>query len=429
MDVRQATLQAPATNTTQNYTVSGFGAPQAAIILSCLGNDGAWKNDASIGLGFWDGTNQNVTGCGWDNASDPGNSRGRQYSDASNVVWTIYNSPSSNKRKASITDTVTDGVELTWTGTDIDERPRVTVILIRGINGAQTGHRTADKSIDGTTQTVTAGMTPKLVILAGRRSDTATGQGSTASWFHGFACDNGSSIDQGVVGWRNSDGDPTDCNGQVNDGYCIVGDVGTFGQLSGPIEMTTMTSGSFTTTTRLSIPVFSSHHYLALDFDEDVVGWDAATPTSAGDFDPFTASFTPQWAFMFPTGFQVLDTSYSGGDDGVEAMGLYSVNDDGEEDGHYVTMENGSTGAGSMFGQSRRDTRFEINEVAASASANLVNGDSPTFDATGIVYSDANFSHDGNQHQVLGFFVAASADTGGIQAQAMHNYRHNGRII
>ncbi len=413
---RQITLQAPATNTTQNYTVSGFGTPQAADIMSSWSSDSSWKNDGNIGFGFWDGTDQNVAGAGWEDEGTPGSSNTRHYSDSSNCVWTIVVGASANKRKASITNTVTDGVEITWTGDDPSTtRPYVTVTLINGINGAKTGHRTASKSVDGTTQTTTSGITPKLVQFSGRRSDTATGSSSEPGFFMGYACDNGSSIDQGVVAWRNRDQDPTDCNGTISNAYCITSDVSTGGFLNGEIEMTTMTSGSFTTTTRDNVPVVSSHFYLALDFDESVVGWDAGTPTSSGDWDPFTAGFAPQWTFMFPTAFEAINTAYGSSESGVESMHIYSANDNGEEDSHSMTMENGSTGAGNMFAQSRYDNRFEINDVSATpTSINLVNGNSPTFDSTGIVFADANFSHDaGDAHQVIGFFVGTATNLGG----------------
>ena len=417
MKVRQVTLRAPDTNEAQNFTVSGFGTPQAAIIMSSWSADSTWQNGGNIGLGFWDGTNQNVCGAGWQHGGTPGSSNSRHYSDAALCVWAIVVGSSSDERKAAITDTITDGIELTWTGSSpANARPYVTVILMNGLNGVQTGHRTASKSINGETETATAGITPKLILLSGRRSDTATGGSNSPGWWTGFACYNGSSINQGCVAWRNTDGNPTDCNGSVRNDYCITSDMSTGGLVNGPIEMTAMESGSFTTTTRVNAPIVSSHFYLALDFDESVVGWDAETPTSSGDFDPYTASFTPQWAFMFPTGFASINTSYGGDQDGPESMQLYSVVDEtGEEASHCMTMENDSTV--SLFSQSRYDNRLEINEVTSTpTSDNLVNGDSPTFDPSGIVYADIDFTHDAaSGHQIIGFFVEEEdAPVGGV---------------
>jgi hypothetical protein len=201
-------------------------------------------------------------------------------------------------------------------------------------------------------------------------------------------------------------------------------DVNPAGQIADSCSVTTMTSGSFTTTSSVTgTPLSSSHFYLALDFDESCKAWTSGTPTSSGDYDPATVSFTPQWAFMFPTGFAALSTDYGSGQDGVEAMGIYSVNSSSEEDGHYVTMENGSTGAGDMFGEAQHRTRLQIDEVTSTpASSSMTFGALPTFDSSGIVYADAFYTHDaGSTHQILGVFVEESTSAT-IVPQAAYHY-------
>lgn len=425
MQVRQTTLQAPATNTTQNYTVTGFGTPTAALITFSKSNDSAWASHAQVGIGFWDGTDNKCVQGGWETGVSPGTSSSRHLSNGAACVSVSKDSGSVGSRTASITSTVTDGVQITWAGADTSIRPFVTVMLINGINGAKCGHRTVTQTVDVATTTSGLGITPKLVFFAGRRSSTETGSGSQPGVFWGFACDNGTTYDQGYVGWRNSDIDPTDCNGRVSASYCYVTDVGNTGAASGQLELTNMASGSFETTVRLNTGIFTAHMYFALDFDESVVGWGAATPTSAGDFDPFTASFTPQWTFMFPTGHSSMDTSYSGTQDGQQSMGFYSaVDQTGEEDGHYGIMENGSTGVNSQFAQSRYDNRFEINTVTTGAANNLLNGNSPTFDSTGIVFADANFAHNATSRQVIGFFVEQQVG-GTVGPLAYYHQQHN----
>jgi len=432
MQTRQVTLQAPATNTTQNYTVSGFGTPEAAIILSSSGSSGSWTNNGMLGLGFWDGTNQNVTGMGYTNGDTLDGGAGRQFWSPTDVVWYCVNGSSTNVRQATVTNTVTDGIELTWSGTSTGVRPYVTVILFKNLNGAQTGFRTASDTDTGTTQTTTTGITPKLILFAGRLSDVSSeGSGSTPRTYFGFACDNGATIDNYSVGWRQRhDTNPTDMNGQVLSDACIPFDVGTFGTVTNSCAVTAMTSGSFTTTSTIGETVFaSSHNYLALDFDESVVGFSAATPTSAGDFDPYTASFQPQWFFAFPTGFAATDTAYSDDQDGVEGHHIYSVNKFAEEDSHNAIIENGSTDVTLIYSQGAHYSGLQINRVSATPGPeDLITGSSPSFDASGVVYTDANFSHDtGQAHQIIGFFVGD--ETGStIAPQAMYHYRNHGKI-
>lgn len=429
--VRQVTLQAPATNTTQNYTVSSFGTPEAAIVLFSNNSSGSWVTDGVLGMGFWDGSNNKVAMVGIDDGDTTGANNSQWGVDGSNVVWTLYDGSSPNMRKASVTGTVTDGLTLTWTGSDTVKRPYVTVILLKGLNGVKAGFRAPTQGIDETTITSTTGITPKLVLFAGGRSSVEDTNASEASIFMGFACDNGSTIDQGCVSWRMNDTNPTDWEGQINNGYCVTSDIGNNGVLNGANECTAMAADSFTTVMRLTDPIVSGHVYLALDFNESVVGFDAATPSASGDWDPFTASFMPQWAFMFPTAYDTMNQAEGGAQDGVESFGLYSVIDadaDGDtddEDGHYATSENGATT--NHFAESRHDTRFEINQVTGTpTSANLVNGNSPTFDATGIVYADANFTHDTTARQVVGFFVERTQVLGPMMSKMMHEGHLNG---
>ena len=408
--------------------MAGFGTPQAVIAIYSRGSTGTWGDHGSCGLGFWDGSNQNTCQAGWENAASPGTSSSRHLTDGSNLVSIARDNPEIGSRTASITSTTTDGVTITWAGGNTGIRPYTTIILINGINGAVTGHRTASKTIDGTTTTSGLGITPKLILFAGRRSDVATGSSSEPGVFWGFACDNGSTYDQGAFGIRNRDIDPTDCNGTIHNNYACMSDVSTGGADNGAIEVTDMASGEFTTTTRNNAPVVSSHHYLALDFDESVVGWDAGTPTASGDWDPFTASFTPQWAFMFTSAHAAINTSYGGTQEGQQGMGVYSVNSSGDEDGHYSVMENGSSGAGTMYGQHKHDTRFDTVTVVSSAATSRAFGDSPTFDSSGIVYADADFTHHSTTRQVVGFFVEEDSGSGGITPQAMYHYRNHGTI-
>jgi hypothetical protein len=414
-ETRQVTHLAPDSNITQDFEVEGFGTPQAAIIIASDSGNGSWTNDGQLCMGFWDGTNENCVGAGYNHGQSIGSAPGRHYSTDSNCVWAMVSGTSANERKATVSSTLDHGIELTWSGTSPSTwRPYTTVILIKGCNGVQTGFRTANTADEGETQTTTTGMTPKLILFNGRLTDSSsTGHSSDPRWFHGFACDNGSGYDNYMVGWRNRhDANPTDMNGAVYNTGCIPFDCGVGGAISGYATVTEMTENSFTTTTtEPGTPITTSHFYLALDFDESVVGFAATTPQTSGDWDPYSASFTPQWFFAFPTGFPALNTPYGGGEDGVECHQIYSVIKNPassatiDEDGYSCIVENGSTST--IYAQSRYDTQMMIAVVDSGPSPDLlITGDSPTFDSSGVVYADANFSHDGGgDHQVIGFFV------------------------
>ena len=57
---------------------------------------------------------------------------------------------------------------------------------------------------------------------------------------------------------------------------------------------------------------------------------------------------------------------------------------------------------------------------------NQIVGSSPTFDSTGILYADANITHDAGQtHQVVGFFVEEYVESGDV-ARAIYHYNDGG---
>ena len=424
-------LRALGTNDPQNFEVSGFGTPEAAIILSSGTSSGSWNVDGVVGMGFWDGTNMGYAGEGYDHGNDVGSSdSSRQSTSDAYVVWWNVKGTANNIRRATVSGTATNGITLTWSGDNTGIRPYVTVILLKGLNGAQVGHRTANTVDQGTTQTTTSGITPKLILFAGRLSDlTGTTNGDAPRVFFGFACDNGSTIDNYAIGCRNRiDFDPTDCNGTVRNDACIFLDHSPTNWCT----VTTMTSGSFTTTSDINGTVFaSSHFYLALDFDENVQGWAAGTPTASGsDWRPYTASWTPQWAFMFPTGFENLNQDYSNNEDGVEFTGIYSAIKDPassaaeREDGHYLVIENDTADPDTVYSQNRHDTNLRIARCETGQTTDdLIVGSSPTFDSSGILYTDANITHDAGQaHQVVGFFVEEYVEAGGATTKAAYHY-------
>lgn len=410
MQVRQKNLKAPNTNITQDYTVPGFGTPQAAIVMWNNNHSGVWGNNANIGMGFWDGTNQRLATAGYDHGDLLDSGSGRAAWDPANIVWYIINGNSANERKAAITSTVTDGVQLTWTGNDpTNSLPYVTVILLKGLNGAQTGFKTVSDTDGVTTDITTTGITPKLILFASRLSNFDTvSHGGTPRVSWGFACDNGSTLDNYTHGWYNRhDQNPTDMSGAVRDDACVFLDRAT----NNYCDVTTMTVDKFTVTSRINGGVFAnSLIYLALDFDESVIGGSSTPPTGAGDWDSFDAGFTPQWAFMIPTGVAALNTTYNGDEDGVESHHLYSVIKNPassaaiDEDSHNVIVENGTTTT--IYSQGRHQTGIMINRVSGSTTPeDLMTGDSPTFDDSGVVFADADILVGGGTHQVIGFFV------------------------
>lgn len=390
LNVRQVRLQAPATNTTQDFTISGFGEPDACIVMSGFG-DGSWVSHAQLTIGGFDGTNQNCNGYGMENSSAVNTGQSRHQSSTSQVVRHMKDVSENRSAIASAFSTITDGVRLTWLG-DTSFRPWTTVIMLKGDFTVFMGNDTLPSTT--TKSMTTTGVNPNFILFFNiwRGADSA---GALGRFGMGFAHDTGSGID--VVGHNNrfNDGNPNDFNSTISDAQYVT-DQNTF------MDVNSMGTETF------EIETFSNHfsnalHFMAFEFNENIKVFDSATVTTNVDWDPVVTTFTPQWCFMLPTAHINIPENDSGSESSVESYGMYSNTEDDTESGVYVIHENGSTV--NQFAESRTDTRFEINQVQSTDSENLVNGNSPTFDSTGIVFAAANFTEAGTAYQQIGFMI------------------------
>jgi len=398
---RQVTLQAAATNTTQDFTSSGFGTPDCAIIITSLGGtSGSWSGHAALSFGFYDGTNQRCAGMGVQNGGTPGSSDSNVWKRSAEAVYTRYEGGTLQRNAAA--SFVTDGVRLTWTSGSA--RPYVTVILLKGLTASLVGHGTPHATQDTSTNITTTGVDPNVILFAGISSATENTNFTQPRIGLGFAVDNGVSIDQGCKGLRFLDSDATDGNSEVADNRCCAFTLSTGGSLLPSVECTAMGTDQFSITTR-DAAGSGGFIYLALETTENVDGFSASTPTSAGDWDPFTVSYEPEWVFMIPTAAEALNTAYGGSQAVVEGMGLYSANNSGDEDGHYIVFENGASGAGTTFSSSAHASEFIIADTNSGAQREIIDGNSPTFDGSGIVYADANFNHGATVTKSVGFAI------------------------
>lgn len=129
----------PADSTPKSFTRSGFGTPDAAIVI--IGRANTVNNpqpEFDVSIGFWDGTNQYAASAhAIDNLDTTITSRfrysnrigGFRYHDGTNYVniaqWTIAN--------------VTDGVQFTLTDDNTGAGHHATVILFKGLTNKKVG--------------------------------------------------------------------------------------------------------------------------------------------------------------------------------------------------------------------------------------------------------------------------------------------------
>ena len=154
--VVNGTLSATSGGTT-DFTSSGFGTPSAAIILWCNANTtNNPQNDAEIGVGFWDGTNQRcVAARSTDNVATSATARG------SDDSYGVISGPT---QTAYTVSSVTDGIRLTLSVDGTALQRYCTVILLIGISASAISITTNTTQNSATTVSGLA-FAPELVFF------------------------------------------------------------------------------------------------------------------------------------------------------------------------------------------------------------------------------------------------------------------------
>lgn len=271
--IRQ-TLTATGSGTT-DFTSTGFGTVAAAIIIVCNANStNNPEDDAVLGVGFWDGTNQRAVGikCTDNLASSQ---TGRSSNDASCLLH------GDNTTFHYSVSAVTDGIQLTMDVDNTSLQRYATVILLGGVS-ASVGTFTPNATQNATQASGSLGFAPELVFfvcIGATTADTAAlGQ---AIFSFGLAA---TGITNRCVLWcsetatANEEADilfsENRCVGQIFNGAT-----------SWTGEITALGADSFTMTTRDGGSGSDVCFYLALGGDLSAEVGTLTTPTSTGNND------------------------------------------------------------------------------------------------------------------------------------------------
>lgn len=407
INIRIVRLQAPATNITQDYTITDFGTVQAVIIVAGTGgSDGTDVNDINLSFGFWDTSNVAHWVAYYEHGVAIATAESSSHQGSTNIV-AVEDNITGIIRNATIS-AVSNGIRLTWAGSDLTKRPYVIVTLINGLNGAQAGAATPNANDAGTDQETTSGITPKVIFAGQNRGNIGDGTFGWATSSFGFAYDTGSGIDQRAVAW-NLLGGSASANQSASDDRIAI-NMGA-SQIDTEQEITAMASGSFTQTTRNvsgSGADSSDLYYLALDFDEDAAVFSSQVTTATGDWTPLTGgSFTPSAVFMLPTFSATINDVETGNEAGF--YGIYVADGTNE----YQLGWNFQDAASPNSNTSSRTDQKLWNSDDEAGAADFDAG-SPTFGSGSITYADANVNHSvtAKASYVFGIAFAAAAAAG-----------------
>ena len=334
MAVDIATVRAAATTSveTQDFTISGFGTPKAAMFIVTKGvTDNTAAAGAMMAVGFTDGTRNK---CGTISAKD---------ANATSDTDTTFDTDScilladdtGTLADAVFDSWITDGVRIDWT----DAPPSaylVTVVLFGGSDIADVYASHYRAAATGNTLDITApGFQPTdlLTVLAHDFVAPCLCLGAVHD-------DGASTVTQACTIYSSRNARQNGENaGYTTETYGSL-ILRTDGTLFGTQSYSAFDSNGFSATTGGSAAASQDVIYLALRItNHDSYVGTFTTPTSTGNDAQTGPGFKPQFVLQLPTNHAALNTNYSTGEGGTFGV---SVIDDTNQFSNMIADEDGA---------------------------------------------------------------------------------------
>jgi hypothetical protein len=363
---------------TQSLTISGFGTPTCAILITSRATVDATVVASGESIGFTDGTNEFMVGNrGRDNTNNE--QTDNIWSDTGHLGWMLGTgaNPASGDADFSFSQWVTDGIEITW-NTAPTTAIQVTAILIQCANAQVFPDQTLNAQDIATTFTPSPTFAPQTVFfLNGFNGDPSSTIAPVFATVLGVADYNGSTVEQGFLGFRVSDGssvgDPVARSSITRVGSVIVD--------AGSIEAGGFDSDSFTLTKRDTLPSIAPMGSLVIGWngaDRKVAGFDSPTGTATVDKSFTWPGFTPQFVLTNLNLTQAYETTESDADAG--SVGISMFDEDGGEE--CISWAHEDASAKSNTESTHASNAIELHDDVGSAlfNANFANG---SMDASG----------------------------------------------
>jgi len=402
---RATRAQAAATNTTQNFTVSGFGTPVAAYLYW---TDGTTADTDVAGMGqghgFYDGTRSYSSSMrAVDNVVATSTTRSGTMI-RNDAVVTVYDRHNTNATRTATCAFTTDGVTLTWAG-DTTYVPYVTVVLFKGCT-AYAGTVTASASVDGTASATASG-TPDFVMMVNVDSTSFNSNIQSARCAVGVAWDDGGGAPYPQYGVYLRD---LATGGATTSQTCyMAADRVAVSSSSTAVsyEVTAWSSNAFEVTTRTAATA-SALIYLALDTGGTAEAFQLTTITGTGDWAPTLATAAPTSVIMWPTALTSVGTASSAGDT-CAGSGFWYANSSttAEQYGHYTRGDDGSDPSDMT---SRITSKFIVMGETDGTVLYTADASSITWTSTGFSIPGADVTENASARYYIGVaFTGTSA--------------------
>ena len=366
---------------TQDFTVSGFGTPKAAMfILTSAVTDGTEAAHAYLSVGATDGTRQ---WCIHTNAEDAQTTTDHavDHTNSACVEFTNVGDSATIDGSASFSAWITDGVRINW-----DNAPGtaylLTVVLFGGsdLSAYAGGEDPTFLEIDVTAP----GFEPDIVFVTGHGR---VPNGAHVNWHHSLgAAHNGVSVterSQGAFSWN---GQTSTIAGQVQStSFSGVEMYESPTAIQYGIDIDTFDANGFSLTPNGVNALGDRWNYLALKFANHT-SWVGSvdSPTSTGDAAKTGVGFKPQFVMMFESALTAEDSVDVTGN--IIATGISTITAS-EAYCNAVTLEDAATTSNCGSVSDDQAVNFKLDDGTQSHTGTFVSMDSDGFT---INYSAAN---------------------------------------
>ena len=401
VDFALARAAADTVGASQDITVGSFGTPKACMVLITSAVANATATDhVMLGVGMYDGTTQIACTIGCVHGGGTSATRRRL-----DVTYGAYLQHGDNTNKAQgVISFITDGIRITWSGTQPAAAYLITVLLWTGSDFTGYVNRASVHPWENETTEVTG-----VGFEADQLWLTSAGNLGDARMFLGCV-DNGDSIVQrGTSFWSDSGKADADIEAMIRDDA-----IGSETDGSPHYEVTAFDGDGFDITTRGSASNDVYIAFLALHYggvkEHSLATWQ--TPAATGDVTVGSLGYTPDGLIGVFTEMPALNTNYATG-----AAGSFGIGADDGTNEYSVSIAD-EDAAADMDTQSLVDTKF-INKPMDDGADQAVATAAFTAGTITITYTDVDTTNAYN----FGLAWGTSDEAGTVAPQVIQAYK------
>lgn len=390
---------------TQDFTVSGFGTPKAALFFASFGTAaGTAVNHALLSVSMTDGVRSVFMAVRAEDASNPADASG--FPDDTHAIAILSQTTNALDGVADFDSWITNGIRVNWTSVP-PSGYLITCVLIggNGVSNAYVGSVQPPGVLDTATDVTAPGFTPDVVLFISSVENFNGTADSNAKPSLGICVNDGSNT-QRSMNWHHANTTIPSVLVAMLDTNCVARRAGAGS--SGPeIQCQDFDASGFSVYNRVSVSTPTLElGYLAIKLNGlSAKLLTSASPIVPGDHTITGATFKPQFALMLHGSALVADTVYTDGN--AEVCGISA----------FTAQAAGCSAIWAADNATPVDAESITNNIPVSlrkTAANFMTASFSAFTSDGVTLSYSTTDGSARQRAVL--FVQSSNPVVGVDS-------------